>query len=202
MRMSRSAWSRRARAARRAARTGSLACQVPGMACRARTGAFTGLPPFGKVEVGTGGEAGGHRPPVAVPRVRGAGRAVPDRAARVLDGAFTAAGALTDADQGEADTGLPDDRDQPRTIACGVPVEPVEQVRGPADVMPGVLVGPVEVEHVDNPEGQGAARLHGVRCPFTGGQDRQGPGCWQAKDRPRAMSRKEMRAGARARGAR
>jgi hypothetical protein len=63
----------------------------------------------------------------------------------VLDGAFGAAGAFADADEGEADPGLPDDRDQPRAVPFGVPVEPVEQVFGPADVVSGVLVGPVEV---------------------------------------------------------
>ena len=36
--------------------------------------------------------------------------------------------------------------------AAGVPVEPVEQVFGPADVVPGVPVGLVEVQHVDDAE--------------------------------------------------
>jgi hypothetical protein len=68
---------------------------------------------------------------VAGPWPGGAGRAVPDRAAGVLDGAFGTAGALADADQGEADTGVPDDRDQPGAAPGGVLVEPVEQVVGP-----------------------------------------------------------------------
>ena len=63
-----------------------------------------------------------------------------------------AAGAFADADQGEADPGLPDDRDQPGAVPAGVPVEPVEEVLGPADVVPGVPVGLVEVEHVDDAE--------------------------------------------------
>jgi hypothetical protein len=82
--------------------------------------------------------------------VRGADRAVPDRAAGVLYGAFGAAGAFADADGGEADARLPDDFDQPCTTALGVPLQPVDQVFGPADVVAGVLVGPVEVEHVDD----------------------------------------------------
>ena len=36
--------------------------------------------------------------------------------------------------------------------ALGVLVEPVEQIGRPADVVPGVPVGLVEVEHVDDPE--------------------------------------------------
>src|SRR5258705_12940767 len=88
----------------------------------------------------------------------GAGRAVPDRAARVLDGAFGTAGAFADADQGEADTGVPDDRDQAGTVPGGVPVEAVEQVLGPADVMLGVPVGLAEVEHVDD---AGLLPVHG-----------------------------------------
>src|SRR5437764_15447819 len=107
----------------------------------------------GRVEVGTRGEVGGHRTPWAVTRPKGAGRAVPDRAAFVLDGALGAAGAFADADEGEADPGLPDDGDQPGAVPGGVPVEPREEVFCPADVMSGVLVGLVEVEHVDDPEG-------------------------------------------------
>ena len=87
---------------------------------------------------------------MAVPRPGGAGRAVPDRAAVVLDGALAAAGAFADADQGEADPGLPDDFDQAGAAPGGVPVEPVEEVLGPAGVVPGVPVGPVEVEQVDD----------------------------------------------------
>jgi hypothetical protein len=82
----------------------------------------------------------------------GAGRAVADRAARVLDSPLGAALARTDADQGEADPGLPDDRDQACAVPCGVGVEPVEEILGPADVMAGVLVGLVEAQHVDDPE--------------------------------------------------
>ena len=61
-----------------------------------------------------------------------------------------AAGAFADADQGEADPGLPDDFDQAGAAPCGVPVEPVEEVLGPAGVVPGVPVGLVEVEQVDD----------------------------------------------------
>jgi hypothetical protein len=71
----------------------------------------------------------------------GAGRAVPDRAARVLYGAFSAAGALADADEGEADPGVPDDRDQACAVPCGVRVEPVEQVFGPVLDLPTVRCG-------------------------------------------------------------
>ena len=39
-----------------------------------------------------------------------------------------AAGAFADADQGEADPGVPDDRDQPCAAPGGVLVEPVEKV--------------------------------------------------------------------------
>jgi hypothetical protein len=59
----------------------------------------------------------------------------------VLDSAFGTAGAFADADQGEADTGLPDDRDQPGTVPCGVPVEAVEEVLGPVLDLPTVPSG-------------------------------------------------------------
>jgi hypothetical protein len=87
---------------------------------------------------------------VAGPGTGGAGRAEPDGSAVVLDGALGAAGAFADADYGEADPGLGDDLDQPRAVPGGVRVEPVQQVFGPADVVPGVPVGPVEVQHVDD----------------------------------------------------
>jgi len=35
-------------------------------------------------------------------------------------------------------------------VPFGVPVEPVEKIIGPAGVVPGVLVRPDEVEHVDD----------------------------------------------------
>jgi hypothetical protein len=66
----------------------------------------------------------------------GAGRAVADLAACVLDGAFGVAGALSDADQGEADPGVPNDGDQPRAVPAGVRVEPVEKVVGPVLDLP------------------------------------------------------------------
>src|SRR6185437_15195479 len=68
MRMSRSAWSRRARAARRAARTGSVACQVALTERRRRAGVVMSGSPSGAVEafaegagdvVGLVGAAGG-----------------------------------------------------------------------------------------------------------------------------------------------
>ena len=77
---------------------------------------------------------------------------------------------------------------------------PVVGVGGDAVAAP---VGVVELD-VDAPvpgsvqgrdaavEGQGAARLHGVRVLSRDGQDRQGPGCWQARDRPRAVSGREI----------
>jgi hypothetical protein len=49
----------------------------------------------------------------------------------VFDGAFGAAGAFADADEGEADPGVPDDGHQPGTVPGGVPVEPVEKILGP-----------------------------------------------------------------------
>ena len=78
---------------------------------------------------------------MAVPRPGGAGRAVPDRAAGVLDGAFGVAGAFADADEGEADPGLPDDGDQPGPGALGVLVEPVEQIGRPVLDLPTVRSG-------------------------------------------------------------
>ena len=89
---------------------------------------------------------------MAVPGPGGAGRAVPGRASGVLDGALGAAGAFADADQGEADPGRPDDRDQAGTVPAGVRVEAVEEILGPAGVVPGVPVGLVEVEQVDDAE--------------------------------------------------
>jgi hypothetical protein len=71
----------------------------------------------------------------------GAGRAEPGRAARVLDGAFGVPCALADADQGEADPGLPDDRDQPGTGALGVLVEPVQKIGSPVLDLPTVRSG-------------------------------------------------------------
>src|SRR5689334_13315225 len=50
MRMSRSAWSRRVRAARRAARTGSPSCQAVSTGRRWRAGAFIRGSPSGAVE--------------------------------------------------------------------------------------------------------------------------------------------------------
>jgi hypothetical protein len=66
--------------------------------------------------------------------------------------ALAAAGALADPDQGEADPGSGDDLDQPGAAPRGVRIEPVEQVVGPADVVPGVLVGLAEMQHVDDAE--------------------------------------------------
>src|SRR5690348_9383415 len=109
-----------------------------------------GLPPSGRVGIGAGDQVAGDGRPVAGPWPGGAGRAVPGRAAVVLDGAFGAAGAFAEADQGEADPGLPDDFDQAGAAPGGVPVEPVEEILGPAGVVLGVLVGPVEVEQVDH----------------------------------------------------
>src|SRR5690348_15838082 len=80
----------------------------------------------------------------------GAGRTVPAGAAVVLDGAFGAAGAFAEADQGEPDPGMPVDFDQAGAAPGGVPVRPVEEVLCPAGVVPGVLVGPREVEQVDH----------------------------------------------------
>jgi hypothetical protein len=71
----------------------------------------------------------------------GAGRAVPGRAACVLDGALGVAGAFADADEGEADPGLPDDLDQPRAAPAGVPVEPVEKIGCPVLDLPTVRSG-------------------------------------------------------------
>jgi hypothetical protein len=71
---------------------------------------------------------------------------------RVFDGALDVAGAFADADAGETDPGLPDDSHQPRPGAFGMVIKPVEQVVGPADVVPGVPVWPLEVEHVDDAE--------------------------------------------------
>src|SRR5215510_1437013 len=78
-----------------------------------------GLPPSGRVGVVAGDQVARDRGPVAVPRPGSAGRAEPDRAAGVLDGAFGVAGALADADQGEPDPGLGDDLDQP-TVRFGL----------------------------------------------------------------------------------
>jgi hypothetical protein len=71
----------------------------------------------------------------------GAGRAVPDCASGVLDGALVAAGAFADADQGEADPGLPDDRDQPGTVPGGVLVEAVKKIGRPVLDLPTVRSG-------------------------------------------------------------
>src|SRR2546430_1533859 len=109
-----------------------------------------GLPPSGRVGVGAGDQVAGDRRPVAVAGMGGAGRAVPGSASGVLDGAFGSAGAFAEADQGEADPGLPDDLDQAGARAWRVPGEPVQQVLGPAGVVPGVLVRLVEVEQVDD----------------------------------------------------
>ena len=78
---------------------------------------------------------------MAGPRPGGAGRAVPGCASGVLDGAFGVAGAFADADQGEADPGLPDDLDQPRAVPLACRSSRSQEVFGPADVVPGVLVG-------------------------------------------------------------
>ena len=45
-----------------------------------------------------------------------------------------------------------DDFDQPGAVSAGVRVEAVEKVVGPADVVAGVPVRLVEVEHVDDAE--------------------------------------------------
>src|SRR5215813_11587071 len=94
--------------------------------------------PLGEVGKGAGDEFAGQRRPVAVAWVGCAGGAVPDGAARVLDGAFGVASAFAEADQGEADPGLPDDLDQPGTAPGGVRLEAGEEVVGPAGVVPGV----------------------------------------------------------------
>src|SRR5690242_9156744 len=104
----------------------------------------------GGVGVGAGGEVAGEGGPVAVARAGGAGRAVPDRAAGVFDGACGGPGAFADPHAGEPDPGVPDDLGQPGAVPGGVGAEPVEEVLGPAGVVPGVPVGPVEVEQVDN----------------------------------------------------
>jgi hypothetical protein len=73
------------------------------------------------------------------------------------------AGAFAEADECEADPGFADDGHQPCPGAAGVLVEPVEKVLGPADVVAGVLVRLVEMQHVDDPEraGHGVAAVHG-----------------------------------------
>jgi len=77
----------------------------------------------------------------------GAGRAVPGGASGVFDGALVRVRvAFADADQGGSRSGSPDDRDQAGTVPGGVRVEPVQQVLGPAGVVPGMPVGLVEVE--------------------------------------------------------
>ena len=121
-------------------------------------------------------KSAGMRLPVAVPGPGGAGRAVPGCASGVLDGALGAAGALADADQGEADPGLRDDRDQPGAVPCGVPVEPVQEVVGPADVVAGVLVGLVEMQHVDDAELPGHDRVLQSTTQATG---QAVPQAWQ-----------------------
>src|SRR5215831_3218361 len=100
--------------------------------------------PFGEVEVSARGEVAGHGGQVAVARSECAGRAVTDRAARVLDGAFGVASALADTHAGEADPGVPDDSHQPRAMPAGVHFEAGEKVLGPAGVVPGVPVRLVE----------------------------------------------------------
>ena len=97
--------------------------------------------PSGRVGVGAEGEVGRQRPPLAVARMGSAGRAVPDRAACVLDGALGATGALADPDQGEADLGLSDDGDQPCAVPSGMGVEPVEEILSPVLDLPTVRSG-------------------------------------------------------------
>src|SRR5215467_6532458 len=117
----------------------------------------------------------------------GTGRAVPDRAAGVLDGALGVPGALADADQGEADPGVPDDLDQPRAGAAGVPVEPVQEVFGPADVVPGAaiaqrarvgLIPVVEAQHVNDAE---LAAHHRVLQSTTHATGHAVPHAWQVR---------------------
>jgi DNA-binding GntR family transcriptional regulator len=100
----------------------------------------------------------------------GAGRAIADRASGVLDGAFSRSGALPDTDQGEADPGVGDDFDQACAVPFGVPVEAVEEVFGPADVMTGVPVGLVEAQHVNDAELPGhGVLLHSIPRGDTAG---------------------------------
>jgi hypothetical protein len=63
---------------------------------------------------------------------------------------------------------LGDDLDQPRAAPGGVRVEAVQQVFGPADVVPGVPVGPVEVQHVDDAELPGHGRVLQSTTQATG----------------------------------
>ena len=214
--MSRSAWSRRARAARRAARTGSVACQVVLTERRWRAGVVMRGSPSGAVEafaegagdvVGLFGPAGGAG-------AAGAQR-LGDRGALGGGGLPFGQGEVGAVEVGHAQAAAPQDLGDGGLAAGAQPAGaelpggvqvlrcPVVGVGGDAVAAPVGVVeldvdapGPGSVQGGDTPAGgQGAARLHGCPCPFTVmGRTGRGRVVWAGKDRPRAMSGKRFRA--------
>ncbi len=64
--------------------------------------------------------------------MRGAQRAVADRATGSFDGAFLGPVAGAGAREGEPDSGVPDDRDEPGAVTVLMIGEPVGEVAGAA----------------------------------------------------------------------
>ena len=62
--------------------------------------------------------------------MRGAQRAVADRATGSFDGAFPGTVACAGAREGEPDSGVPDDRDEPGAVTVLMIGEPVGEVAG------------------------------------------------------------------------
>jgi hypothetical protein len=80
------------------------------------------------------------------------------------------------------------DLDQPGAASLGVRVEPVEQVLGQADVMPGVLVGLVEAQHVDDAELPGHGLVLHSATQASGQADPQDRQMWAVSVRPSPVS--------------
>ena len=208
--MSRSAWSRRARAARRAARTGSVG--LPGGVDGAQVACgcvHEGYRLVGAVE------AFAERAGDVVGLFGAAGRAGAPGAERLGDRGALGGGGLPfgqgevgAVEVGDAQAAAPQDlgdgglaagaQSAGAELAGGVQVPgcPVVGVGGDAVAAPVGVVeldvdapGPGSVQGGDAPAGgQGAARLHGCPCPFREGRTGRGRVVWAGKDRPRAMS--------------
>ena len=112
----------------------------------------------GQATVGRGGQGGG---PAGADRAGrgGAFGAEPGCFVPVFDGAFAGSSAGPGAGEPPGDARFGDDLHQPGALAVAVGLQPGVQVGGPAGVVPGMLVGGVQVDQVNR---AGAGRVHDV----------------------------------------